>query len=113
MKSWIGLGLGLLWIPALWAAPVQLPFPELRGQLRVINRTQQPVRLVVAPQALLPRSFFWELTAQEGLEQDLRLEWEGRPVILAPGDVWAAFTTSGGLHWGPKLVGRGGPLSWY
>jgi len=108
MKIWIALGLGFLWLPA---APAQ-PLPELRGQLRVINRTPQPVRLVVAPQALLPRSLFWELPVKEGLTQDLRLEWEGQPLTLAPGDVWAAFSLNGNLHWGPKLVGRGGPLSW-
>ncbi|WP_287127984.1 hypothetical protein [Candidatus Cyanaurora vandensis] len=110
MKLWPWVLLFTLEPLPVLSAPETLPVTEARGQLKIINRTGLAVRLVIAPQNLLPRSFHWDLIPQAGNRRELRLELEGRSLVLTPGDVLAAFT--GTDHWGPWVVGRATPLVW-
>ncbi len=86
---------------------------EQRGELRIINRANVAVRVVITLRSQPARSFYWEYGPNEGSNRVLHLQTAGKPLQLVQGDAVAAFTTSGPARaWGPFIAGRSAALVW-
>lgn len=98
--------------------PTSLPRPTVvvgttQGSLRVGNRTDRPIRLV-----LLLRSgsrnawnqvepLNWDFAPGEGGSEGLLLSLPNGKVTLSKGDIIFAFATDGSrAYWGPNIVGE-------
>ncbi len=86
--------------------------PVLRtGPLRVGNRTDFPVRVVVMLRSEesndQPQVFHWDFAANEGGSEGLPLSLEEDPLLIRPGEIIMAFSLDGSQrYWGPNLVGE-------
>ncbi|NJK59089.1 MAG: hypothetical protein HC918_00755 [Oscillatoriales cyanobacterium SM2_1_8] len=94
--------------------PLPAPNPEARaGFLRVGNRTDRPVRVIVwvrpqpAPNLTTHEPLHWDFAPGEGGTGGLILSLPEGQVTVQPGDVVFAFATDGSrAYWGPNLVGE-------
>jgi hypothetical protein len=79
------------------------------GEVRFINLTRYPVRLIAASQRAQYKSFYWEFNPTDLF---LSLQVKNTPLILQEGDVLAAFAlNASSVSWGPFIVGHP-PLTW-
>ncbi|WP_218079904.1 hypothetical protein [Anthocerotibacter panamensis] len=106
----------LLFLVCLFVFAMVLPLlaqVEHRGEVRILNRTKVPVRVMVVSQGGSGNSFSWEYAPQEGADRDLRLQIRGKPLLFSPGDVLAAFALdSSASFWGPFIGGQKAGLVW-
>ena len=84
-----------------------------QGDLRVSNRTNYPLRVVLLnQQALEDKTTFgqpvrWDFAPGEGEAKGLILSLPNQTLKLQPGDVLAAFAQDGSRrYWGPYVVGK-------
>ncbi|NJK63915.1 MAG: hypothetical protein HC921_15625 [Synechococcaceae cyanobacterium SM2_3_1] len=81
------------------------------GSLRLGNRTDFPVRVVVMLRSGdykdQPQVFHWDFAANEGGSEGLPLSLEEDPLLISPGEIIMAFSLDGSQrYWGPNLVGE-------
>ncbi|MBD2175383.1 hypothetical protein H6F42_00455 [Pseudanabaena sp. FACHB-1998] len=83
------------------------------GSLRVGNRTDRPVRIVLFSrvtaqnvwQAIEPLN--WDFAPNEGGKEGLLLSLPNYKIAIGKGDVIFAFATDGSrTYWGPNIVGE-------
>ncbi len=94
--------------------PVLPPNPQGQaGLLRVGNRTDRPVRVIVWLRSQAKASWetheplHWDFAPGEGGTGGLILSLPDRQVTLQPGDIVFAFATDGSrAYWGPNVVGE-------
>ncbi|HAN44976.1 MAG TPA: hypothetical protein DCQ32_00265 [Cyanobacteria bacterium UBA8156] len=99
-----------------------VPPPNPQGQagtLRVGNRTDRPVRVIVwhRPQSKpgweANEPMHWDFAPGEGGTGGLILSLPDRQVAVQPGDVVFAFATDGSrVYWGPNVVGETSAPFW-
>lgn len=89
-----------------------------RGPIRVANRSDHPVRVVLqqtqgAPTAAVSEPVHWDFAPQEMGPQGLVLSLPNGQLQLQPQDVLVAFALDGSrLYWGPYQVGRDSQPHW-
>ncbi|MCG6136255.1 MAG: hypothetical protein MET45_16680 [Nostoc sp. LLA-1] len=95
-----------------------------QGNLRMSNRTNQPVRLaLLARQPQVKNAdnkqinndvpAHWDFDPQEGSEKGLKLSLPNGNLKLEPGDIIIAFAQDGSRrYWGPYVVGETSLPEW-
>lgn len=98
--------------------PSSLPRPkaipgEQQGALRVGNRTDRPVRIVLLSNQGTKNSWNqaepsnWDFAPSEGGTEGLLLSLPNEQVKIYQGDIIFAFATDGSrAYWGPNFVGE-------
>ncbi len=98
-------------LPSLLPRPTVIPGTQ-PGTLRVGNRTDHPVRLVVLVRSAgrngsASEPLNWDFAPGEGGEEGLLLSLPADKVQLRAGDIIFAFATDGSrAYWGPNVVGQ-------
>ncbi|NJK34885.1 MAG: hypothetical protein HC919_07995 [Oscillatoriales cyanobacterium SM2_2_1] len=100
--------------PAVMIPPLPSPLPQptypptaTQGSLRVGNRTDHSVRVVVLSRKLKIEPLNWDFAPQEGGREGLLLSLPNNKVRVDRGDVIVAFATDGSrAYWGPNIVGE-------
>lgn len=88
-----------------------------RGNLRVSNQTDHPVRVALLPQQSGSSSFgkpvHWDFAPQEGSGKGLRLSLPDSDLSIREGDIVVAFAQDGTRrYWGPFVVGKTDLPTW-
>jgi hypothetical protein len=99
-------------LPSTPPRPVSIPGAQ-QGILRVGNRTEHPVRIVLLSGKRDRTSWNgvepvnWDFAPSEGGTEGLLLSLPTGQVKIAQGDIIFAFATDGSrLYWGPNIVGQ-------
>lgn len=90
------------------------------GNLRLSNKTDQPVRLVILAQHLIVKKenkyylpAHWDFDPQEGSGKGLILSLQEGNLKLGKGDILVAFAQDGSRrYWGPYVVGETRSPKW-
>lgn len=103
------------------AAPTAVASTPNLGSLRVSNRTEHPIRVVLLSQHTQANAediptkdiptydepVHWDFAPQEGSNSGLILSLPEQELRLQPGDVLVAFAQDGSRrYWGPYVVGE-------
>ncbi|WP_414564506.1 MULTISPECIES: hypothetical protein [unclassified Anabaena] len=95
-----------------------------QGNLRMSNRTNQPVRLALLARQSQAKNAdnkhinydvpaHWDFDPQEGSEKGLKLSLPNGNLKLEPGDIIIAFAQDGSRrYWGPYVVGETSLPEW-
>jgi hypothetical protein len=99
-------------LPSTPPPPASIPGVQ-RGALRVGNRTEHPIRIVLLSgkrnrtnwSGVEPLN--WDFAPSEGSTEGLLLSLPTGQVKVAQGDIIFAFATDGSrIYWGPNVVGQ-------
>ncbi|MEE3719222.1 hypothetical protein V2H45_20970 [Tumidithrix elongata RA019] len=99
-------------LPSSFPRPDSLP-DTAQGSLRVGNRTDSPVRIVLLLRKGSQTSWNqveplnWDFAPKEGGSEGLLLSLPSEKVVLRKGDIIFAFAIDGSrAYWGPNVVGE-------
>ncbi|WP_019498496.1 hypothetical protein [Pseudanabaena sp. PCC 6802] len=105
-------------LPTTSPRPARIPGKQ-QGALRVGNRTEHSVRIVLLSGKRDRASWDgvepvnWDFAPSEGGAEGLLLSLPNGQIEVAQGDIMFAFATDGSrLYWGPHVVGQTNSLVW-